>query len=321
MAIYTIVASNRLPLAPFEVPAGTIAVSAGDRFILDPSADANVTFTAAAGRPAAFAVEIAESSARSLELKFGQSLAASITIADDVSVPDIRVDAQEAASVHLIAGHGAALGTFRRPAARGPATAAIVQTAGGVEVPCFAAGTQISTAAGAVPIEDLRAGDLVTTLDHAMQPVRWVGSRRLDAADLAARPWLRPVRIRAGALGAGAPHRDLVLSPQHRVLIRSPVAQRMFGTAEILVAAGKLTAIDGIDVLEDVTSVDYWHMLFERHEIVFAEGATSESLLTTPQAMGWLPAAAVDEILCLFPALADPGHRPVQARPIPARAA
>ena len=93
----------------------------------------------------------------------------------------------------------------------------------------------------------LAEGDLVRTLDHGLQPVRWVGARRLSAAELAAAEKLRPIRIRAGALGPGTPRADLLVSPQHRVLVRSRIAQRMFGTDEVLVAAKQLLQIDGID--------------------------------------------------------------------------
>ncbi|MDT9702188.1 Hint domain-containing protein, partial [Streptomyces sp. P17] len=93
-----------------------------------------------------------------------------------------------------------------------------------------------------------------------------------DAAALAANPHLRPVRIRAGALGAGVPARDLVVSPQHRVLLRSGIARRMFGASEVLVAAKQLLALDGVELASDLDSVTYVHFLFDRHQIVQSEG-------------------------------------------------
>src|SRR5690606_6300515 len=96
---------------------------------------------------------------------------------------------------------------------------------------CFCRGTLIATRNGEVPVEKLRLGDEVLTLDHGYQPIRWLGSRKLSALALRARPALRPVEIRDGALGAGLPTRDLRLSPQHRVLLRSKVLDRMIDTS------------------------------------------------------------------------------------------
>ncbi len=89
----------------------------------------------------------------------------------------------------------------------------------------------------------------------------------------------------AGALGPGHPARPLVVSPQHRILVRSAIAQRMFGSAEVLVAAKQLLSLDGIDVAQDLETVEYFHILFDRHEIVFAKGTETESLYTGPQAL------------------------------------
>lgn len=98
-------------------------------------------------------------------------------------------------------------------------------------------------------------------MDNGYQPVRWIGARQLTAAELADGPHLRPIRIRAGALGAGYPETDLTVSPQHRILLRSKVAQRMFGTSEVLVAAKQLLAVTGVDICNDAQGVEYWHFL------------------------------------------------------------
>ncbi len=109
------------------------------------------------------------------------------------------------------------------------------------------------------------------------------------------------------------------MSRQHRMLIRSSIAVRMFDTDEILVPAHVLTGTPGISIDETVTAVEYYHMLFEQHEIVFAEGAPSESLFTGTEALKSVPAAARAEILELFPELEMPGYLPPPARPIPAK--
>lgn len=173
------------------------------------------------------------------------------------------------------------------------------------EMVCFTTGTMIETDQGERAIENLRVGDRVRTLDNGFREIRWIGGRRLPAAALQAFPNLRPIRIRAGSLGAGLPRTDLMVSPQHRVLTNSVIAERMFGAAEVLIAAKHLTDIEGVEVAEDIETVTYWHILFDQHEIVFSNGAPTESLFAGPYAMASLPAGSRAEILQLFPELAD----------------
>lgn len=176
---------------------------------------------------------------------------------------------------------------------------------GSPEVPfsaiCFSADALIMTQVGEIRIGDLRKGMMVQTRDNGYQPVRWIGSRRVGAGELAMLPRLRPIRISRGALGAGTPSRDLVVSPQHRILVRSKIALRMFGAAEILVAAKHLLDIDGIDVAQDLSSVTYVHILLDDHQIVHVDGAEAETLYTGPEALKTLSAAARQEICSLFP--------------------
>lgn len=180
-------------------------------------------------------------------------------------------------------------------------------------VVCFGADALIETDRGPDPAGRLAVGDLVHTRDAGLQPIRWIGSSRLSAAQLAANPRLRPIRIRAGALGDGLPSTDLVVSPQHRVLVRSRIAQKMFGTDEVLVAAKQLCQLDGIDIAEDLDSVTYVHFLFDDHQIVFSNGAETESLFTGDVALNSVGPAALEEILTLFPELRT-GAVPAPAR-------
>ncbi|MFT4013047.1 MAG: Hint domain-containing protein [Paracoccus sp. (in: a-proteobacteria)] len=165
-------------------------------------------------------------------------------------------------------------------------------------------------------IEDLTPGIRVMTADRGLQELRWTGSRRLDTETLTQAPQFLPIRIRAGALGDGMPRRDLLVSPQHRILIRSQIAERMFGTREILVAAKQLLQIEGIDIATELTEVEYFHLLFDQHEVLLSEGALSESLYTGPEALKCVGEAARDEIFSLFPELRDtnPDHPPQGAR-------
>ncbi|CAM3257907.1 Hint domain-containing protein [Paracoccus aminovorans] len=183
--------------------------------------------------------------------------------------------------------------------------------------PCFCAGTMIETPEGPVAVETLMPGDLVVTRDHGPQALRWIGGTRLSTHHLLRAPHLRPIRIRAGALGAGVPATDLLVSPQHRVLVRSTIAQRMFDAPEVLVAAKQLLMLDGIDIAADLDRVDYFHLLFDRHEVVISNGAETESLYAGPEALHSLGRVEMEEIFALAPALRDPGFRPQEARPLP----
>ena len=174
---------------------------------------------------------------------------------------------------------------------------------GTLRPPCFVAGTLIDTPSGPRMIESLKSGDLVLTADGAEVPVRLNLSATVGAATQLSHPELRPIRISKGALGAGLPLQDLLVSPQHRVLVRSRIAQRMFGTDEVLVAAKQLVLIDGIDIAQDLQSFTYHHLVFDQHEIVLSNGAASESLYPGPEAMRNLGRAARDEIYALFPHL------------------
>lgn len=180
-------------------------------------------------------------------------------------------------------------------------------------VPCFTAGTLILTPAGEVPVETLAVGDAVLTVDAGPQPLRWIGQRQMTPDELAAAPNLCPVRIAAGALGCNLPLCDLVVSPQHRCLLRSPIARRMAGQHEVLVAAKHLLGLPGVSVLPPDLPVTYVHLLFDRHELVWSNGAVTESLYLGDQAVAAVDAAAREEILALFPDLAK--VRPQGARP------
>ena len=135
--------------------------------------------------------------------------------------------------------------------------------------PCFAAGTVIETASGPRQIETLRPGDLIMTADHGPQPLRWIGQRSVPGIGA-----LAPIQISAGSLGN---RRDLLVSPQHRMLIKGEIAQALFNTPEVLVAARDLINDRSIMVDRYVQDVTYVHLLLDRHQIVFANGLESES--------------------------------------------
>lgn len=205
-------------------------------------------------------------------------------------------------------------GTFTLPSGITVTYAAFENGSG---IPCFTRDTLITSAQGPTPIQDLHPGDQVVTLGLGTQPIRWVGHRRFERDALQANPRLWPVRIVAGALGGGLPVRDLLVSRQHRMLVQSRIAQRMFGATEVLIPAIKLTALPGIYVDDGITGVEYFHLLFDRHQVIFAEDAPTESLYTGPEAIKPLSPAARREIFGIFPELADLNHIAESARLIP----
>lgn len=158
--------------------------------------------------------------------------------------------------------------------------------------PCFLRGTRIGTPDGPRPVQALQAGDLVMTADHGAQPIRWIGSARVAAeGDLA------PVRIGAGQMGND---RDLLVSPNHRLLVSGGQAELLFGEEEVLVAAQHLVDGEGV-TREPMPQAEYFHILLDRHEILSAEGAPAESLYLGTEALRGLSPEARAEIATVFP--------------------
>lgn len=145
--------------------------------------------------------------------------------------------------------------------------------------PCFGPGTYLATPEGEKLVNDLNIGDLVETLDNGPQPVRWIGRAKVNAQDMERFPGLRPVAVRP----AGAHQSDLILSGNHRVLLRQPGAELSFGTPDVLVAAQALGQNPILATHTGAEAVEYTHILFDQHEIICANGHWVESLLATDQ--------------------------------------
>lgn len=185
------------------------------------------------------------------------------------------------------------------------------------DVVCFVSGTTILTPDGLKPVEELRIGDLVRTIDNVDKPIRWIGSRRFDGQTLRRNVNLHPVRITAGALGNGLPQQDLSVSRQHRVLVSSKIVENMFGVSDVLIPAIKLTSMPGIFVDHGVIEVRYFHFMLDTHNVVFAHGAATESLYPGPQGLKSLTPEARTEILTIFPECAQWDHVPEQVCLVP----
>jgi hypothetical protein len=165
---------------------------------------------------------------------------------------------------------------------------------------CFAKGTQIKVSDGIRAIESLQVGDKLATKDNGLQSIRWIGKQTLSADKLDNYPKLKPIRIRAGALGEGMPSRDLIVSPQHRIVVRSRIAIRMFDAQEILVPAKHLIGLQGVSIATDMREVTYYHLLCDNHEIIEADGAFAETLYTGTEAMKAMSPEALEEITLIF---------------------
>ncbi len=143
-------------------------------------------------------------------------------------------------------------------------------------IPCFTPGTCIATDKGERLVQNLREGDRVITRDNGIQEIRWVGCKDVNHKGLAGAPELKPVIIRAGALGNDLPERDMIVSPNHRMLIANDRAELYFEEREVLVSAKHLVCSDGIERL-NTQSASYIHFMFDQHEVVLSDGTWSES--------------------------------------------
>ncbi len=163
-------------------------------------------------------------------------------------------------------------------------------------VPCFVAGTRIKTPNGDVAVETLEPGDLVETQDSGPQPLRWIGRRVVTA-----RGDMAPIRIAQNTFGR---HGALMVSPQHRVLIRDAASELLFGEAEVLVAAKHL--LNDQSVTRQIGGwVEYVHLLFDEHQVVISEGLPTESFLPGEQSTLGFAQETLNEICAIFPEL-DP---------------
>ncbi|WP_289152324.1 Ig-like domain-containing protein [uncultured Salipiger sp.] len=172
-----------------------------------------------------------------------------------------------------------------------------------VEVlPCFTPGTLIATPQGERLVEDLVVGDRVITRDNGMQEIRWIGRRELTGHELARKPHLRPVLIQQGSLGKNLPEHDLLVSPNHRVLVANDKTALYFEEREVLAAAKHLTGLDGVDEV-DTLGVTYIHMMFDNHEVVLSNGAWTESFQPGDLSLRGIGEEQRQEIFELFPEL------------------
>jgi len=165
--------------------------------------------------------------------------------------------------------------------------------------PCFTPGTMIETSIGPRDVVELDPGDLVLTMDHGPQPIRWVGTTTVPQAVLKREIRFRPIVMAPNSLGPGFPAKELVVSPQHRVLVSGWRAQLHFGHNEVLVPAVHLCNDQTIRRSLPDADVTYIHLLFDKHEILWSNGQPTESYFPGAQEQ----TAIAAELRQLFPEL------------------
>lgn len=172
-------------------------------------------------------------------------------------------------------------------------------------VPCFCQGTSLMTAAGDQPVDWIRPGDRVMTKDRGFQPVLWVGRTTFPASKLESTPKLRPIRIAAQSIDVQTPAQDLLLSPEHRVLLKSYQVELLFGTDEVFAPIKAVANGGAIAQYLPRHEISYYHILFQNHEIVLAEGLWVESFFPGKMALASLPAKKQAQIRGLLGPKAD----------------
>lgn len=177
---------------------------------------------------------------------------------------------------------------------------AVLHSTLGGSVVCFAQGTMIETKGLSCTVDTLNVGDMVMTRDAGLCPIAWIGKTTVAATgDLA------PIVITKGTLGND---RDLIVSPQHAILLDDWRAELLFGQDEVLVRAVDLLNHDGV-YRKTGGVVTYYHILFDAHQLVRSEGLWSESLYPGDMTLQTVNEAAREEIITLFPDLETYGPK------------
>lgn len=175
---------------------------------------------------------------------------------------------QSLGGLNFSAGTFSSTGTF--VAGSGPAT--ITNHGGVLELAtCFLPGTLIATPSGDRPIEDLAIGDMVNVVEHGgvvARAVVWAGGGSVDTAEHGHRSHAYPVRIRANAIGPDLPRRDLMVTPEHSILLDGGLVpvRMLVNDASIVVDRSK-------------SAYEFFHVELERHGVLLAEGIETESYL------------------------------------------
>jgi len=172
---------------------------------------------------------------------------------------------------------------------------------------CFTPGARILTQFGERAIEQLHLGDMVVTRDHGLQPIRWIGQRSVPGiGDFA------PISVASSVMQGSRD--ELLVSPQHRILFTGYRAELLFGESEVLVAAKHLVNDRDVRICP-CDEVTYIHIMFDGHEVIYAEGIATESFHASDTALNAVITAAREELFAIFPELRSaPGRHRETAR-------
>src|SRR5271154_5436798 len=141
---------------------------------------------------------------------------------------------------------------------------------------CFLKGTKIQTANGERKVEDLAIGDLLPTMFGGLRPIQWIGRYPVKKSD-PSKPWVKdalPIRIARSALAANVPHADLYVTGHHSLFIDDVLVP-----AEMLINGTTITRYEACETDE----LEYFHVKLESHDVIYAEGAPAETLLTVDE--------------------------------------
>ncbi len=154
-------------------------------------------------------------------------------------------------------------------------------------------GTLIACEDGNMPVQAVRAGDIVNTLSDGPQVVRWVGRSLASTA----------VRFESGAFGPNTPDRPLVVGPAQRMVLSGWQAKVLFGESEVLVTAEALVDGESISLITPPKAAESYHILFDKHEIISANGAKSESFYPSKTGLSALAPTSRSALLADMPEL------------------
>jgi len=158
---------------------------------------------------------------------------------------------------------------------------------------CFGAGTMIATASGEVPIERLRPGDMIQTMDNGLQPLAMSAVRKLGAAELAANPNLKPIMFKSGVFNE---ERSLIVSPQHAMLLKSDGEEKLVRAKHLAEASGGM-----VRRMNGCKEITYIHLIFDAHQVIFANRRPTESFFPGPEAIKAMPHETLMEFEAIFP--------------------